>query len=119
MTGLVFFAQVNAESQQGAINRAYDGALFQNKCNSCHTIGLVSTGPDVLPSDIWEMVLRMCHYEGANIYCCEDKQRIYWYIVNYVANSRKDDLERALRCLPANVRCWEENAIEEAKQHYE
>lgn len=119
MTGLVLFAQANAESQQGAINRAKDSALFQQKCSSCHTIGLVSTGPDLLPSDIWEMVLRMAHYEGANIYCCDHKQRIYWYIVNFVANSRKDEVDRALRCLPENARICEQSAIDEAKRRYE
>lgn len=119
MTGLVLFAQVNAESQQGAINRAKDSALFQQKCSSCHTIGLVSSGPDLLPSDIWEMVLRMAHYEGANIYCCDDKQRIYWYIVNFVANSRKDELDRALRCISPSMRQCEEQTIEAAKRRYE
>lgn len=116
--GLAFIAQTYGASDQGTLNKQKDSALFQHKCSACHTVGLISWGPDVLPTNIWKMVLRMAEYEGANIFCCSDKQRIYWYIVDYVAKSRAEELQQALDCLPEYYRQYEQECIEQAQDRY-
>jgi hypothetical protein len=119
LMGFVCIAQANAVSDQGSLNKQTDSILFQNKCASCHTVGLISWGPDLLPSDIWKMVGRMANYQGANIHCCADRQNIYLYIVDYVAKNRAAELEQALDCLPDCYREYEQQLIDQAKSRYE
>ena len=114
---LLFCAQTHAQTL-GAYNRQVDGALFQNKCSSCHSVGFISDAEEILPSEVWCLINRMAHHHGANLYCREQNSRIYYFLVNYNATSRADELENALKCIPESRRVQEKKAIEEAENRY-
>lgn len=118
LIGIASIAKGYAVSEQGALNAQADGALFQNKCSACHTVGLVSWEQELLPTDIWNMVNRMANYQGANIFCCADRRHLYMYIVDYIAKNRAADLAKALKCLPEEYRQYEKEKIEAAQERY-
>jgi hypothetical protein len=115
--GLLVGAQLFALSQ-GEINFKDDSELFQHKCGCCHTVGLVSWSDEVLPSEIYCLVERMAATDGANIYCCDDRERLYTYIVNYISRSRAKEVEKRLNCIAECYRDQERQEIERAKARY-
>jgi len=115
---LLFCVQTFAQSELGEYNRKVDARDFQNKCGSCHSIGLMTTSREVLPSEVWCLVKRMANYHGANLYCHEQNCHIYTYIVNSIAKSRSDEPEKALQCAPECRRISEQQALERAQARY-